>query len=270
MANTSSPIIFLSGAGGGTPDLNLLRPGDDDPTCFEVISYPAWKSFVAVDFSAEAFVADLVARIAEKTSGPIRIVGLSIGGHLGYGAALRLRAMGREVAGLCAIDSFMVASSAPSAGWQRRALKEGFDLLSRCRFGDLARVLRSKFWRALLRLSGGRLPQLLQRICSRSWLSSGLLFDPVLEQELSMRLLIREVAPWIASLDREPVAVLDAPAVLLRTKSSSGDDPAWRRRCPQLKIVEIEGQHHTLFEPENAATLRRAFLAATRDWREMR
>ena len=35
--------------------------------------------------------------------GPIRLVGLSMGGHFAYAAALRLQGMGREIAGFCAI-----------------------------------------------------------------------------------------------------------------------------------------------------------------------
>jgi hypothetical protein len=57
-----------------------------------------------------------------------------------------------------------------------------------------------------------------------------------------MYLLVREVVPWIASLDREPVA-LKARAILLRTRLTAGDDAAWRRRCPSIEIFEIPGRH---------------------------
>jgi hypothetical protein len=177
--------------------------------------------------------------------------------------------MGREIAGLCAIDSFMIASSGPSAGWKGRALEQGFELLRKRRIGEFARFLRSKFWRALVRLAGSRLPGLLQRFSSSGRLPSVSAFDPTFEEELSMRLLVREVAPWIGSLDREPVA-LKAPAILLRTLPTASDDAAWRRRCPNIEIFEISGQHHTLFEAENIGSLREAFVNATRDWREAR
>jgi hypothetical protein len=89
--------------------------------------------------------------------------------------------------------------------------------------------------------------------------------DPILERELSMRLLVREVAPWLAHLDDEPAA-LNVPSVLLRTPLTSGDDEAWRRRCPNIKILDIPGRHHSLFEPENAGALRNAFLTGTCEW----
>ena len=112
MTDSSSPVIFLSGAGGGAPDLNVFRQHPDDTTSFEVISYPGWKRYVADGFSAQVLIADLTEKIAARVpQGPIRIVGLSIGGHFGYAAALRLQSMGREIAGFCAIDTFMIASA---------------------------------------------------------------------------------------------------------------------------------------------------------------
>jgi len=266
MTDLSPPVVFLSGAGGGAPDLNVFREGSEDTTRFEVVSYPGWKRYVSDGFSAEGLIRDLVEEVARRVPrGPIGIVGLSIGGHFGYAVALRLEAMGRKVVGFCAIDTFMIAASKPSSGWRGRALSEGLELLRGRRFGEFARFLRSRFWRALARLAGSRLPFLLRRFSSYTSPSLSAL-DPIFEEELSMRLLIEASAPWVASLDREPVA-LGAPAILLRTNLTAGDDAAWRSRCPNIKIFELPGQHHTLFEAENIASLREAFLAATHDWR---
>jgi hypothetical protein len=166
--------------------------------------------------------------------------------------------MGREIAGLCAIDTFMVTSSGPSEGWQGRALAEALELLRKRRMGEFIRFVQSKFWRALLRLASGRLPKLFSP-------SSAAPMDPILEGELSMRLLLREAIPWLAELDREP-QVLHAPAILLRTQANAEHDAAWRRRCSEIGIYEVPGKHHTLFEPENAGFLHDTFLAGTRDW----
>jgi thioesterase domain-containing protein len=269
MMEPSSSVLFLPGAGGGAPDLEVFREGVQDATRFEVIGYPGWKRYVADGFSAEALIAELAAQIVAKVPhGPIRIIGLSIGGHFGYAIGLHLQAMGREITGLCAIDSFMIESSEPSTGWKGRALEQGFELLRKRRVGEFARFLRSKFWRALVRLAGSRLSSLMQRFSSSGRLPSVSAFDPMFEEELSMRLLVREVAPWLGSLDREPQA-LRIPAILLRTRLTAGDDAAWRRRCPNIEVVEIPGQHHTLFETENVGSLHQAFITATRDWREV-
>jgi thioesterase domain-containing protein len=114
MMEPSSSVLFLPGAGGGAPDLEVFREGVQDATRFEVIGYPGWKRYVADGFSAEALIAELAAQIVAKVPhGPIRIIGLSIGGHFGYAIGLHLQAMGREITGLCAIDSFMIESSEP-------------------------------------------------------------------------------------------------------------------------------------------------------------
>jgi thioesterase domain-containing protein len=267
MTASSCPIIFLSGAGGGAPDLGVFRNGPDDGTSFEVIRYPSWQRYLADGLSAEALIAEFAEHVVAKVpQGPIRIVGLSIGGHFAYGLGLQLRTMGREIASLCAIDSFMFMSSSPSSGWKGRALEQGFELIRKRRFGAFAQFLRSKFWRALIRLAGGRLTLFLNSISSATWLPSVLVLDPLATEELNMRLLVRATAPWIASLDQEPIP-LEVPAILLRTHLTESDDAAWRRRCPNIEIFEIPGSHHTLFDSENVSRLHDTFIAATRDWR---
>jgi thioesterase domain-containing protein len=266
MMNSSSAIVFLSGAGGGAPDFEIFRAGPNDATRFEVIGYPGWRSYVAEGFSAETLIEELVAGITKKVPrGQLRIVGLSIGAHFGYVAALRLQAMGREIAGFCAIDSFRIASSGPTAGWKGRALVEGWELLSNFRFFEFARFLRSRFWRALNRVAGDRLPWILRS--SARWLPSALSLDPIFEQELNMRLLIRKTASWIESLDRNTVP-LESPAIFLRTSLTAKEDDVWQRRCPKVKIFEIPGRHHSLFDSENVDALHKVFIDATRDWRE--
>ena len=213
-------------------------------------------------FSANALIAELAAEIDSRVpDGPIRLVGLSMGGHFGYAAALQLQAMGREVSGFCAIDSFMIDTAEPTEGWLGRALGEGIELLRAGRIAPLVKFGRSRFWRALLRLAGERL----NGSCLSGWLPTFAKIDPILGKELRMRLLVREVAPWLAALDDEP-AVLRVPALLLRTSLTAADDAAWRRRCPDIQILELPGQHHTLFEAENGAALRDAFISGTGRW----
>nr|WP_244422871.1 alpha/beta fold hydrolase [Bradyrhizobium sp. ORS 278] len=258
-------IAFLPGAGGDAPDLDVFRIGPDDPTQVKLIAYPGWRRYITEAYSADALIDDLCADIVRTIpTGPVRLVGVSLGGHLAYAAALRLRAQGREISGVCAIDSMMIQSSGPSAGWRKRALEQALEQMRERRLIDLWRFLRSRLWRGLARALGDGLPGTARR-ASRT-VSVMATLDPIFEQELSMRLLLRLLAPALASIDRDPVA-LDAPAVLLRTPLHDASDAAWRRRCPCLNVREIPGKHHTLFDPENVGSLRQAFLSATPDWR---
>jgi thioesterase domain-containing protein len=267
VADPTPLVVVLSGAGGGVPDPAIFRAGIGDRTRYETVGYPGWRRYIEEDFSTEVLVAELAAKISAIASrGPIRIIGISIGGHFGYAAALHLKASGREIAGFCAIDTFMVSTAAPSAGWQGRALALASRLIRGRRFGEFFRFLRSRFWRALFRLAGRRLPNLLRKVASSRQLSWIFSLDPIFEEELNIRLLIQWAAPWIASLDRKPVA-LDAPAVLLRTRFTARDDAAWRCRCPDINLIEIPGDHQGLFERENISSLHDSFVIATQKWR---
>lgn len=262
----SSPVIFLPAAGGEIYDLEIFALPQPGAPRIEAIRYPGWQQYAEPGFSAESLIQELAVQIATRVpSGPIHLIGMSLGGHLAYAIALRLQKMGRQVGGLCAIDSFMVTSSQPSAGWQRRALAEGLELLSKGRFRDFVRFARARFWRLLIRASGGRAANLLGRMVPRRSSQPGADPNPVFESELSMRMLIRHTAPWLAALDRDPIA-LHVPVALVRTRSTSGDDAAWRRRCPNVKIYEVVGGHHSLFFPENLGSFRQAFTTATREW----
>src|ERR1700691_5248009 len=86
-------IVVFPGSGGGAPNLNIFRKMDDDAAGTEVIEYPGWRRYIERDFSAEAWMMDLAIHITNRVpSGPIRIVGVSIGGHFGYAIAVRLQA----------------------------------------------------------------------------------------------------------------------------------------------------------------------------------
>jgi len=264
--NNRSPTLILSGAGGGAVSASFFCSSTEDAAGFQTIGYPGWRRYVETGFSVDQLIDDLTAEIAIRApEGPIRIIGVSIGGHLGYAAALRLQASGRKIGGFCAIDTFVTTSASPMAGWKGRALQAGAALLRNRRFDEFGRFLRSRFWRGSLRLAGRRLTNVFRRVAPSGRLPWILAIDPIFERELSMRLLIREVAAWSGSLDREPI-VLRAPAVLLRTCSNEGADAVWRRRCPGIKIVEVPGDHLTLLDSRNANLLREPFVIATRDW----
>jgi thioesterase domain-containing protein len=266
VSECASHTIIFAGAGGGTSNLAFFCSSPEQEASFRTVGYPGWPRYVENGFTAQKLVEELATQVSSLVpEGSIRIIGISLGGHLGYAAALRLQASGRKIGGFCAIDTFTATSASPMAGWKGRALKAGAALLRDGRLDEFGRFLRSRFWRASLRLAGDRLQVLARKIAPSGRLPKILQIDPLFEAELSMRLLLKGAAPWVASLDRDLVPLL-APAVLLRTRSTGDADSLWRRRCPGIKVVEIAGEHHTLFDPENPAAVRDPFLAAASDW----
>jgi thioesterase domain-containing protein len=194
------------------------------------------------------------------------MLGVSIGGHFAYAVALHLQSIGRDVAGLCVIDSRHITSAARSAQWKRRIVSHSRDLLQRRRGGEFLSYLRRLTCRGMFRIVGDRLPEIVRTYASPARLRWIAAIDSDFKEELTMRLLVLKTAPWIGALDRCP-RPLRAPAVLLRTAEAATGDATWRMRCPGIQIVEIPGSHETLFEAENAARLRAAFLSATCEWR---
>jgi thioesterase domain-containing protein len=260
-----STFVFLPGAGGAGQGITpSFAAGMKDPVRFESIRYPGWRRYVAEVFSPDLLIEELIVEIESRVpSGPIRLMGMSLGGHLAYAAALRLKERGREIAGLCVLDAFMIRTSQPTAGWLGRALDASMDLFHKRRFRDLGQLLRSKAWRTLIRLAGPRLRYALRKLSTSARMNSLIAVDELVERELSLRLLIQHTAPWLVELDRQPPPLI-VPAALLRTEANRSDDAAWVRRCPNMSIREVPGTHHTLFDAENIAVLRREFEAATK------
>jgi len=255
-------MCFLGAGGGGERELLEFAAGLGYPIHFDIIRYPGWKRYIEADFCAETLMEEFTAEIIRRApEGPIRLLGISVGGHFAYSVAVRLQQRGREVALFCSIDSFIATSAQPSPGWKGRAISETVELIRKRRFGELPALLRSKVWRTALRLAGGNIPGLLSKVSSQKSLRLLLDMDAVAEKEVSMRLLLAEVTPWVLALDRDPVA-LTAPAIYLRTRLSATHDAAFRNRCPNIVIREIPGGHLTLFEPENIQGLRDAFTSA--------
>lgn len=254
--------VFLAGSGGGFPDVSQLRADPDYDMSFETIDYPGWKRYVQPKFTPELLISDLSAEIEARVPlGPIRIVGISMGGHFGYLVALDLQARGRQVESLCAIDSFVVNTAAPTPGWRNRALAEFVEISKRRKFDEMYAFCRSKVWRAVLRAAGDMLPTLLRKASELKWAAHALEVDPILKRELDIRMMSRTCADWLAQIDEAP-SQLSIRTALLRTPDHADSDAIWRNRCSNLSIYEIKGSHETLFEPENVGCLRDAFAKA--------
>lgn len=257
------PLIVLPGASGHAPDCAPFCGEASDRERIVALRYPTWQTYVDAGLTAEALVEDLAAEIMDRVPQmPVVLLGVSIGGHFAYAVALRLESLGRTVAGLCIIDSGAI-TAARSVHWKARLVSHAADLLRRGRPGALALHARQLAWRGLFRLAGDGLP-VLARDYSAPLHRIGKI-DPAFEEELNMRLLIRIAATWMPNLD-DRVTHLRAPAVLLRTRVTVSNDDLWRRRCLDLRIIDIPGNHETLFEAENATALRAAFLAAAEEW----
>jgi hypothetical protein len=148
-------IAILSGAGGGIPDLHAFAATPSEVARFAPLVYPGWRRYAEEGFSAQDLIGDLADEIA-GWGGRVAILGVSLGGHLGYAVALRLQSLGVEVVGFCAVDSFMISSADVRPGSAGRNLAR---LRALARGGSLLHLwteVRSLFWRPRLVSSGPR------------------------------------------------------------------------------------------------------------------
>ena len=186
MSDEPPVAVILSGAGGGVIDPSFFCSSVEEEARFPTLGYPGWPRYVERGFSAEKLIKELASQLAARVpEGPIRIIGASIGGHVGYAVALSLQASGRQIGGFCAIDTYTATSVSPMAGWKTRALQAGAALLRDQRLREFGRFLRSRFWRASLRLSGEGLGDGVRRLAPSGRLPWILRVDPVFEEELT-------------------------------------------------------------------------------------
>ncbi|HLH96182.1 MAG TPA: alpha/beta fold hydrolase [Xanthobacteraceae bacterium] len=267
MTNSSCPIIVVPGAGGEELDPAIFATDAAEPPQIRTLRYPGWRRYVGDGFAGETLIADLAAQAIEMVpDGPIYIVGYSIGGHFGYALAQHLQAAGRDVQGFCAIDSFMINPALPDPQWKRRVRARSVQLLRDGRIREFARFLQSLLLGTIIRMMGGQISRRLRSLAASRGLRAFLNAVPSLESEIDMRLLIRSTAPWLASLDQK-AAPLKVPASLIRGRLSTSREAAWKRRCPDIEILETSGHHFDLFDADNIKSFRAAFRSATQDWR---
>jgi surfactin synthase thioesterase subunit len=112
----SSPTLILPGPGGDNVNPAFFCSSVEHAARFQTIGHPGWPRYVETGFSADKLIEHLAVQIAVRApEGPIHIIGISLGAHLGYAAALNLQASGREVGGFCAIVGVQeVVRSRPS------------------------------------------------------------------------------------------------------------------------------------------------------------
>ena len=141
---------------------------------------------------------------AKASSGPVLILGYSLGAQIGWGFAHGFQRAGGTVAFFGAINGRLVANDKLHGHWLRRAVRDfASDLLR----GDIRAVgafISSRFSRLLQRAAGSNLPSVAaDRWARRGRLPAGrcpaIQFS---ETELSMRLMIRAAVPWTCRRSR--------------------------------------------------------------------
>lgn len=241
-------LVFFPGA--GRPGNIAENLGQLFPEVEVVgVNYPNWRDLTNSERAMDCVLEGVERQVRAKTnSGPLLILGYSLGAQIGWGFAHGFQRAGGTIAFFGAINGRVVTKDKPDGQWLRRAVGAfASDLLR----GDIRAVrafISSRFSRLLQRAAGGNLPKMAGRWARRGRLPWLLSRDPVFESELDMRLLIRAAVPWMQKIESE-LPPLDCPSLLVRGPGDKAFDGRWHALCPRLDIKSVTGSHLAILHP---------------------
>lgn len=262
-------VFMLPGAGGAEPGTAWLRVACAPALAVTQLHYGNWIEFQRPDFDFTTLFNRLLSQIlAEAPTGPIRIIGYSMGGKLAWLLAARLEQMGHELAGLVMLDTpsprstvdvhGVVDRAHPSLTWKTewRQLQQAHQV------GRLRVMLARIAARRLLAPRGQKLLHLLAR--HHRWMP--MLMGAYLGNDLTSSLLGRQVRSWMSELDTLPT--LRAPTLLVRARENRHPDwdMGWQEFCQQIDVKSVEGDHLTMLAADRTQDVASHITAAFMRW----
>lgn len=225
------PLFCVSGKGGSVIVFRALAEnlGTDQPVIglthdgFAPETFP--KTFPAI---AACYVD---AMRAIQPEGPYRVAGYSAGGMVALDIARQLTLAGHEVAFVGMIDTALDTTPAP---WWKRKLKH-LALLSRHPRTHAPRYLGA---------IGRRLMRIVRWLRGQGWSLSA---EPPVVPPLQ--------TAYTAIRKRDALQPYPGRVTLFLARHGWGTDAlhpdlGWRRYCPTLDVIKVDGEHHTVLHED--------------------
>jgi len=248
-AQDERPLVLIApGIGGDEPRLLDFRNRLSKALRFEVLEYPDIDRPPAEVSSLETIVGGLLRQIAEKApAGPVYLVGYSIGGAFALEVARRLEAIGRPPAFLGAVDTLFTEEGQGS----KRLLKQVW-LASEVgpgwmfQYGAMSLLVQARQYALAVWVI-----RLFRRFFGvhRAYSMHRLVVFALRERA------VRAISP-------EPR--LAGTVTLFRAQDRDfgplPPDLGWGQFCDSLKVIEIGGDHVSLFLEPHLESNAEAFL----------
>ncbi|HET8797402.1 MAG TPA: AMP-binding protein [Thermoanaerobaculia bacterium] len=224
------PLFCVSGKGGSVIVFRALAERLGDRTVIGLTHDGfAAETFPKTFASMAACYVDAIREL--QPEGPYHVCGYSAGGMVALDIARQLRHAGHDVAFTGMIDTALDGTLAPK--W-RRLFKHAVLLRKH------PRTHAPRYARAM----GRRVMALARWILGRGW---SLYAEPPEVPALN--------AAYNAIRKRDALQRYDGPVTLFLARHGWGTDAlhrdlGWRRWCPSLEIVEVEGEHHTVLRED--------------------
>jgi amino acid adenylation domain-containing protein len=247
-------VIMLPGDGGDELRLARFRMSCEPMTAMLPIVYPDWREMVEPNFNFCTLLDKIVAQIESFVpNGPVHLVGSCLGGILAYVAAATLSGKGRQIPFLGLLDSDAPIDVVAGFGASR---------FHRFRSG-LMRVNQPDqlAYSVVKRLKGRTGTRLLRQVAhsNHTWIPDEILF--YLSQHLRSQIVSAGANDWCVKT-LPLLSPLRASVFLFRAverKFSAPPDLGWRRRLPNIEVVDVQGSRLTMVDNPN---LRNEFLRA--------
>jgi len=243
-------VVLFPGAGGDEPILASLRLTLRDEVQFELIEYMGLEHKVSELLQSERVLDDAMKQLeARCPTGPLRLVGYSLGGVIAYEMAKRMTAKGRTVESVCLLDT----SASPRD--QTIIVPPKESLLQKARW--VFRNARATGWgsalqelalNVLLRHKAFRLMRwMIMLKAERSGLRS------VYAYTLLLKVLQGYAFQnWAPSSYPGEVWLLRATE---RRNPADSKDLDWTPHVGKLKVVNVPGSHHSMLIGDNLETV---------------
>jgi thioesterase domain-containing protein len=248
------PTVFLlPGLDDDQPRLARFRVALRDRVRFHLVAYPDWPDMMRRGWQFADLVGSVAAQVLRETgSAPILLTGYSFGGEVGFAVACHLVERGADVRWLGILDTDITRVPSPPSegplGRARRFIRESG--------GHQRQGLNKPLGLALAKLArSGPGLEFAHRLDPwwRPWLPPRTEFWFDRRTRSVMR--AQAIWQWMAAASGHRLHV---PTTLFRSQFGLGPSPlhmGWAPRCPNLSIVMVGGDHHSLFDPPHRELL---------------
>ncbi len=249
-------VFFFPGLfGEDDPEIAKFCEPLRDELDFLPVTYFDWARHVETNCDFAALAEHVLTQVETgMPSGPIRMAGYSLGGHLAFATALALEAKGRRVEALAILDA-PVDFGSVKGSFRKRLNMRVEQILSFNLRGGLASVIG----KCLTHKRSRRILRYLPRYQNTKLPFD---FDVALHRKLTMQLVRSLHGDWWQKTLQEATP-LDAPWNLFRSQEHEAyepDDLGWAPYCRHLKVIHVAGTHRGMLDPAISGPFRAGFV----------
>lgn len=249
-------VLLLPGLNGDEPRLARFRASLKNNMEFVILSYPDWPEMIAGNMDFHDFAHTVYSQITTQApEGPLLLAGYSFGGAVAARVTEYLEAAGRDVHFLGILDTDLSLPPATTGNAIRTLALRLVDRFSQRTTVDIvAEFLGSILARPSVVGTVRRLLPLFPKSKGRF----GFVFHNQMLGLLRSRI-------WYAWQTSTINAKLKTCTVLFRSTEHSAyaePDLGWGRRCQSLRVIDVTGDHFSMFNQDNVAVLTMAFAQA--------